>query len=87
MYLRPIQRGRGQASAPGDRAYRGRGGASRAQKSYTGPGPKQADGCPAGRHLRRGSPDIVDLIPLEARESICGGKGTALRYWTICLWE
>ena len=30
--------------------------------------PEKTDGRPGGRDLRRGSPDSVDIIPLEAWE-------------------
>ena len=52
-----------------------------------GSGSQQADRCPGGRHRRRGSPDTVDLIPLEAREGTCGGRGAKLKCWVICLQE
>ena len=57
------------------------------QRSYIGPGSQQADRCLGGRHLRRGSPDIVDLILVEVREGACGGRGAELKYWMVCLGE
>ena len=34
---------------------------------------------------KKGDSDIVDLIPLEARDSTCGMMDAELKYWTIGL--
>ena len=39
------------------------------------PGSQQARRCPWGGVKRRDSADIADIVPLEARECTCGGRG------------
>ena len=48
-----------------------------------GSGSQQACRCPGGRYRRRGSADTVDIVPPEAREGTCGGRGAELKYRAI----
>ena len=52
-----------------------------------GSGSQQADRCPGGQHRRRGSTDTVDIVPPEAREGTCGGRGAELKCRAIHVCE
>ena len=52
-----------------------------------GSGSQQAYRCPGGQYLRKGSADTVDIVPPEAREGTCGGRGAELKCQAIHVCE
>ena len=52
-----------------------------------GPAPSRRAGALGDRHRRRDSADTVDIVPSEAREGTCEGRGAEFRYRAIHVWK